>query len=185
MSQARIEAQGEVSSVGMMLKASSWVAALEAGAVTGAIGGVLMMTTLVAQAAITGYGALFPLNLIGATFRGPEALVGGTGVMLSGLLLHAVASLVFGTMFSMAVLRRPGLAPTMVMGIAYGLLILLFMTYVVLPYANPIMRQRVIGAPGAWFLSHVAFGLGVGMAPLIKQFFRSRGGARSFDLPES
>ena len=147
---------------------------MEAGAVTGVTGGALMIATLMVQATATGYGALFPLNLIGATFRGPEALVGGTSVMLSGLLMHVVTSVVFGTMFSMAVLRRPRLAPTLVTGIAYGLLVLLFMTYVALPYANPTMRQRVIGAPGTWFFSHVAFGLGVGLAPLIKRRFRSR-----------
>lgn len=174
MAQTRIEPQGEVTEVDVVPRASSWVASLEAGAVTGATGGALMMATLMVQAGVTGYGALFPLNLVGATFRGPEALVGGAGVMLSGLLLHAFTSLIFGTLFSMAVLRRPRLAPTLVVGIAYGLLILLFMTYVVLPYANPIMRQRVIGAPGAWFFSHVAFGLGVGTAPLIKRRFRSR-----------
>jgi hypothetical protein len=174
MTQARIEQQGEATAVGGVPRGSSWVALLEAGAVTGAAGGALMMATLMVQSAAMGYGALFPLNLVGATFRGPEALVGGAEVMLSGLLLHALTSLVFGTLFSMAVLRRPRLAPTLVVGIAYGLLILLFMTYVVLPYANPIMRQRVIGAPGTWFFCHVAFGLGVGTAPIIKRLFRSR-----------
>jgi len=174
MAQARIEPRGEAIALGVAPARSSWVASLEAGAITGATGGALMMATLMAQAAATGYGALFPLNLVGATFRGPEALVGGAGVMLSGLLLYAITALVFGTLFSMAVLGKPRLAPTLVVGIAYGLLILLFMTYVVLPYANPIMRQRVIGVPGAWFFAHVAFGLGVGMAPLIKRRFRSR-----------
>ena len=174
MSQPRIERRNETGAAGVGLRIASWPAALEAGAVTGASGAVLMLAVLMVQSSVTGYGALFPLNLIGTTFRGPEALVGGAGVMLTGLFLHAVASLIFGTLFSIAVVRRPHLAPTLVVGIAYGLLILLFMTYVVLPYANPMMRQRVVATPGSWFFSHVAFGLGVGMAPLIKQLFKPR-----------
>jgi len=174
MSQSRIEPRNETAMTGVVPRIASWTAALEAGAVTGASGAVLMLAVLMAQSAVTGYGALFPLNLIGATFRGPEALVGGAGVMLTGLFLHAVVSLIFGTLFSIAVIRRPRVAPTLVVGIAYGLLILLFMNYVVLPYANPMMRQRVVATPGAWFFAHVAFGLGVGLAPLIKQLFKPR-----------
>ena len=179
MSQPRIELRNENRAAGVVPRIGSWAATLEAGAVTGASGAVLMLAVLMVQAAVTGYGALFPLNLIGATFRGPEALVGGAGVMLTGLFLHAIVSLIFGTLFSIAVIRRPHLAPTIVVGIGYGLLILLFMTYVVLPYANPMMRQRVIATPGAWFFSHVAFGLGVGMAPLIKRLFKPRRASES------
>ena len=176
MSQATIERATETRAVGAWPRLASWAVALEAGAVTGASGAVLMLAVLMAQGAVTGYGALFPLNMIGATFRGPEALVGGASVILWGLFLHAVASLFFGILFSVAVIRKPHLAPTLMVGIAYGLLILLFMNYVVLPYANPIMRQRVISTPGSWFFAHVAFGLGVGMAPLIKRLFGTRRG---------
>ena len=146
-----------------------WADLFEVGAAAGGTGGLLMLAWWMTQAAATGYGALFPLNLVGATFRGPEALVGGASVRLYGLLLYAVTAVLFGTMFSAAVTRKTRLASSLVAGIAYGLLILLLMNYVVLPYANPIMRQRVIGDPGGWFFSHVAFGLGVGLAPFMKR----------------
>jgi uncharacterized membrane protein YagU involved in acid resistance len=127
-----------------------------------------------AQAAVTGYGPLFPLNQVGAAFRGPEALVGGATVMLSGLLLHAVASIVFGTLFSAAVTQKTRLPASIVGGMVYAMLVLLFMTYAVLPYANPIMRERVIASPAGWFFAHVAFGVGVGLAPLFKRRLEGR-----------
>ena len=166
---ARILRVRRSSAAWLMQGISSRVAALEVGLSAGGAGAALMMVWWMAQAGATGYGLLFPLNQIGAAFRGPEALVGGTSVILSGLLLHAFTSIVFGTLFSAAVTAKTRVPSSIVAGMVYSMLVLLFMTYVVLPYANPVMRQRVIAAPGAWFFAHIAFGLGVGLTPLFKR----------------
>jgi hypothetical protein len=174
MAYARIERWRQRSAAGLGQGTFSPIAVLEAGALAGGAGAVLMMVWWMAQAAATGYGPLFPLNQVGAAFRGAEALVGGPTVMLSGLFLHAVTSIVFGTLFSAAVTTKTRLPSSLIGGMVYAMLVLLFMTYVVLPYANPIMRPRVVASPGAWFFSHVAFGLGVGLAPLIKRRLAGR-----------
>lgn len=154
---------------GIALGAVSVSEMVKSGTMGGLAGGALMAAWLMVQAAVTGYGPLFFLNLVGATFRGADALVGGAGVMLSGLLLHIVVSVVTGILFAVTVTRKTPLAASVLGGMAYALVILVFMNYVVMPYANPIMRQREVNMPAAWFLSHLMFGVGLGLVPLFKR----------------
>jgi hypothetical protein len=174
MAYAKSEQQSEQGVVDVRFGIASLPYTLEAGAAAGGAGALLMAAWWILQSAATGYDPLFFFRMVGATFQGPEALVGGAGVVLSGLFLHVVCAVAFAVPLAMAVTRKTRLGPSLVGGVVYGLLILLFMTYVVLPYADPMMRQRVVGMPGTWFFSHVVFGLGVGLVPLFKRRFAGR-----------
>lgn len=148
----------------------SFAETVEAGSLAGLAGAVLMAGASMLAAAAAGYGALFPLNLVGATFRGPEALVAGPAVMASGLAIHLLMAMVLGVGFSMMVTRQTPFGVSLLGGVVLALVVLAVTTSVVLPYSNPVMRQRVILAPGAWFLSHVLFGAGLGLVPLLKRY---------------
>ena len=65
----------------------------------GAIGGAAMLAWLMIDAALHHASPLTPLRLFGGTLLGPEALTGGVGSLLPGLLLHLVISAVLGVPF--------------------------------------------------------------------------------------
>jgi hypothetical protein len=142
---------------------------LEGGMVAGLIGGFLVALWSMASAAAAGYGFLFPFNLIGATFNGPEALVGGTGVMLWGLSVHLTASVVFGILYAFMVKPDMQNTTSLLGGVIYGMVIAGLMTYVVLPWANPVLHVRVSMMPSSWFFIHALFGLGVASAPMLER----------------
>jgi hypothetical protein len=138
---------------------------MSSGAISGVAGGSVMALFSMGVCALTGYGFLFPFKVVGASFVGAEALVGGGGVVLYGLLLHLAISVAGGLLFA-AVARRTAAttAGAVVGGMAYGLLTVLLMTYVVLPMVNPTMHERVVLMPGTWFTHHVLYGLGLALA---------------------
>jgi hypothetical protein len=138
---------------------------LSTGAISGVAGGALMAFFAMAVCALTGYGVLFPFKAAGAAFVGVDALVGGAGVVAYGMALHLLAAAAFGMLFA-AGARRTAASPSgaVVGGVAYGLLILLLMTYFVLPLVNPALRERVVLMPGSWFIHHVLYGLGLALA---------------------
>jgi hypothetical protein len=142
---------------------------VEAGAVAGLTGGALMALVAVAHALLTGYGLLFPLRLIGATFLGAPALVGGAGVIAWGAFIHSMTSITLGIIFAATVTRRTTFAAAAAGGVIYALLVLGFMAFVITPLANPVMMERGLAAPGAYFVMHVLFGLGLAVAPLAKR----------------
>jgi len=141
--------------------------ALFAGAAAGVVGGALMAIWSAILAALTGYGFLFPFKAVGAAFVGVHALVGGGGTVLYGLGLHFLIAAAFGALFG--ALSRPisSAGGALAAGIAYGLGILLLMTFVVLPATNATLFERVVLVPGSWFLLHVLYGAGVSLAPVI------------------
>jgi hypothetical protein len=147
----------------------AWTETLVAGAAAGVAGGVAMAIWSMAYAAAVGLGAMMPLKLIGSTFRGADALVGGTGTVLWGLGVHVATAAVFGMLFSMRVPRAASVAGTFVGGVAYALGLLLVMTFVVMPAVDPTMFPRVALIPGAWFVGHVLFGAALALVPLLRE----------------
>ena len=155
--------------IGSYLAGISLTKVLEGGMVAGLIGGGLLALWSMASAAVAGYGFLFPFNLLGATFGGPEALIGSTGVMLWGLSVHLLASVAFGILYALMV--KPDVQNTTALlgGVVYGMVIAGIMTYVVLPWANPVLHARVYMMPNSWFLLHAIFGMGVASAPMLER----------------
>ena len=155
--------------IGTYLEGFPLTKALEGGMVAGLIGGCSVALWSMASAAIAGYGLLFPFNMMGATFAGPEALIGGTGVMLWGLSVHLAVSVVLGILYAFMVRPEVQNITSLLGGIIYGMVILAVMTYVVLPWANPVLHQRVWMMPTSWFLLHAVFGLGVALVPMLER----------------
>jgi hypothetical protein len=142
-------------------------AALAAGAGAGIVGGILMAMFMMMYAAMALGSMWAPLRMLGATFYGPEALVGGAGVMLWGLMVHMMASAGLGALFAALIGARASGGAALGWGVAYGLAVLVGMTFLVLPWANPTMFARVQLIVGAWIIGHIVFGMGVALAPAL------------------
>lgn len=140
-----------------------------AGAAAGTVGGLLMALFQMIQSAAWGMGFFAPARLIAATTLGSRARAGSFGTLFMGLSLHLLVAAVLGVGFAFALHRRvtrPG--PVLLAGLAYGLLVLVTMTLVVLPWVDPVMRAAIVHAPGSWVLSHALFGLGLGSLPALR-----------------
>jgi hypothetical protein len=143
--------------------------ALEGGVIAGLLGGCFVAFWSMASAAYAGYGAHFAFNLVGATFEGPEALVGGAGAAFWGLSVHLTVSIIFGILYAFMVRPEVQNMTSLFGGVVYGMAILALMTYVVLPWANPVLHQRVWMMPTSWFFTHALFGLGVASVPMLER----------------
>lgn len=155
--------------IGTFLPGISLTKALEGGVIAGLLGGCFVALWAMASAAYTGYGAHFAFNLVGATFEGPEALIGGTGVVFWGLGVHLTVSVILGILYAFMVRPEVQNMTSLFGGIVYGMAILAMMTYVVLPWANPVLHQRVWMMPASWFFTHALFGLGVASVPMLER----------------
>lgn len=142
---------------------------LGGGAVGGVIGGMVMAMFAMIFAAANGKGFLMPLKLIAATLFSKDAMSGGAGVLLVGLMIHMMASIGWGIIFAAVMRRALSTANGIPIGAIFGIVVWAIMTFVVLPLVNPVMRQSVSMMPGAWFIEHVLFGMGVGLAPLLSE----------------
>ncbi len=128
----------------------------------------MAMFTMI-EAAWTGAGLLMPLKLIAAALFGKEALAGGVGVLLVGLMIHMMASVIWGVLFAALYPRRIAPRNALPIGVIYGVVLWAVMTFVALPVVNPVMRASVAMMAGGWFLAHVLFGLGGGFGLLIQR----------------
>lgn len=108
---------------------------------------------------------LTPLRLMGATFYGPAALIGGMGTLLWGTLVHFMTSAVLGVVFAWIV--GPNVSEGAAVGwdAVYGIVVMFAMTYLVVPWADPTMFARVPMMWGVWTIGHVLYGMCAGLAP--------------------
>lgn len=120
---------------------------------------VMVVFTMIAFAA-RGQGFFTPLQLIGALFMGGDALVYDFWSALLGLGIHMVMGAIFGVIFAAMARRMASYGVRLAAGLAYGAIIFLVMTYLVLPWANPLMAVGI--EPGWFFLAHLAFGFTLG-----------------------
>jgi hypothetical protein len=109
--------------------------------------------------------------VIGATFVGPTALVGGAGILLWGLAVHMMASAAFGVIFAALMRRETPPSTALLAGLAYGLAVMVVMTWVVVPFTNHVMHDRIPLMWGSWIIQHALFGVGVSLAPYFRRRF--------------
>ena len=147
---------------------------IKAGVVSGLLGGVLMAAYAMIAGLALKQGAFAIPQLIGATFRGPEALLSGPGTIVWGVALHLIVSAAFGVLFATLVRRDTPRPASMLAGIAFSLGIFVMMMFVVVPVANPVMANRVSMMIGTTLVMHVLFGVGVGLAPAFRRVFVQR-----------
>lgn len=132
--------------------------AMTGGIAAGLIAGLVMALTAMIRSAAVGESFWMPMQQIAATFYGVEALVGGTGVVVAGVLTHLVVSAIYGMIFGLFVGRKTLVGSAFVSGLVYGVVIWAFMTWVILPLVNEVMLERVELQPWWWFAYHLVYG---------------------------
>ncbi|MBK7857172.1 MAG: hypothetical protein IPJ65_00855 [Archangiaceae bacterium] len=147
---------------------------LKAGAVSGLAGGVLMAVWAMFATLALGLGPFAVPQLIGATFRGPEALLQGPTTIVIGVVLHLLVSAFFGTLFSMLVRRDTPRGIAALAGVAFSLGVFVLMTFVVMPVVNPVMSSRVAMMIGTVLVMHVLYGVALGTTPILRRKFARR-----------
>ena len=140
-----------------------------AGALAGLVGGVLMALWGMIAGAACGQGPFAQLKLIGATFTGVEALVGGPGFVVWGLALHLLVSAAWGVVFALIVGRDVALSVAIVAGLLFSVGVLVVMTFVASPVLDPVLRQRIPMMHGAWIVQHALYGVGVASFPFLRR----------------
>lgn len=128
----------------------------------GIVAAIVMGLFAMIVAAVRGAGFWAPMQLIGALYMGADIAQYEFWSAVLGIGTHLVVGAVFGVVFA-ALMRRvtsPGVQ--IAAGLAYGAIVFLVMTYLVLPWANPVMFSAIDA--GWFFLYHLAFGLTLPLA---------------------
>lgn len=144
---------------------------LEGGAAAGLVAGCLMMLAFMAWSASLGQGFWMPLQLIGGSFLGLRALLGGFGAGLLGLVLHLATAAFWGATF--ASLLGPETTPRQALwaGLVYGVSVWALMTWIGLPVFDRTMEARIGLMPGAWFTCHLIYGAALCATPPLRRRF--------------
>ena len=112
-----------------------------AGALAGLIAGIVMTIVSMIVAATTGAGASMPLRGIAAALYGVDALVGGRGILLVGLMIHLAVSVVAGLVFA-------GIVGNVRTGVSFGAGIVRSMGWTFIP-SSAIGVLKSFGSPTA------------------------------------
>jgi hypothetical protein len=152
---------------------------IEAGAVSGLVGGVGMALFATIYASIAGHGFWTPVQAIAGTVLGRDAMHGASAVIV-GVAIHVAVSMAFGILFAAITPREVAPAPALAFGMFAGLAILVMMNLVVLPVVNPYVRSHLMwgSSPGAAlpvsvaFVMHLLYGLGLSLAPSLRRRFQ-------------
>ncbi len=140
---------------------------IAAGAIAGLVGGILMGLSLMILSGVSGMGFLHPIELAGSTFYGVEAILGGTGPLVAGILVHLGSTSLLGALFG-ALLPMNQQRKATSWGVFYGIFCWALVTFMALPLLNSTMQERVEWAPGWWFLSFLLYGSVLGNTPRIR-----------------
>jgi cation transport ATPase len=146
-------------------RASSRAAVTEAGIAAGLLAGLVMAAFVMTVAATRGTGALMPLQLIAATFYGPDALVGGVAAAIWGGILHLAVAAALGLIFAWIVGPYPRGADAIGWGVVYGIAAMFVTTSAVLPWADPTLYLRVPQMTAVWVMAHLVFGFCLAITP--------------------
>ncbi|MEW5916105.1 MAG: hypothetical protein AB1762_06855 [Gemmatimonadota bacterium] len=144
------------------------------GGIAGIVGGALLMSFAIGTSVMNGGDILSPFRLAGATFIGPAAMNGGTAIILYGALVYLVTSIVWGILFAAILPRDASPGSAFVAGLVYGLVVMLIMSYAVLPLVNPVMRSAVEGTT-SFTMEHLIYGGSLALVPMLRRRFTTQG----------
>lgn len=145
------------------------------GAVAGLAAGAAMMLVCSVWHAVLENGVWTPAREIACSLYGLEALILGGQAVAAGLLVHALVSMAWGILFSALLPRGASGWTAAWTGAAYGAGVWGIMTYGILPWANDVMRARVAMLPEPHLYGHLAYGLCLGLVPVLRRL--TRGGS--------
>lgn len=147
---------------------------ITSGAIAGVLGGIALGLILCLQSAATGMGFFFPIQLASGVFYGDDAILGGVGPTVAGLVIYVVSSVILGCVFALFLRPRTPTTDAVAFGLIFGIVVWALRSYIVLPSFNPTLTDRMNLIPGWWFLGHLAFGAILGSIPTIRQTLARR-----------
>lgn len=138
------------------------------GSASGMLGALLMALVLGARAMVGGAVPWAPLALIGSALLAVDTPGAHAMAVALGLVVHVTVSLFFGIAFAAIVgKRRSGLAlGWLAAGIAAAFVIMLVMTFAVVPVVAPALYEGIARDWPTWVVAHVAYGVGLAFEPL-------------------
>lgn len=138
-----------------------------AGVAGGLVGGTVMLVVLMIAAVGRGFELWAPAKLIAATALGSAAATGAAGTVLLGVAIHLVTACAFGVVYAYLASRNVTVTTDVLVGLAYGAVVYMFMSWVVLPWANPILLATV---HRVWFfVAHLAFGVTLALVAQLRR----------------
>lgn len=146
-------------------------------AIAGMVAGLIMaMYAMVASAFFLGQGFFTPLYGIASPIVGSEAMMTSMekglyftlGPAILGLVIHMMWSALYGIIFGQVVqaARLTG-AAAVVGGMVYGVVVMLFMSFVVLPIVGAGAMPAMIGWV-SFTIEHLMFGVVLGLWPVLR-----------------
>lgn len=135
------------------------------GVIAGLISGFFMILVAMIYTAIIDAGFWTPLNLIAATWYGPEAVQGGAWVGITGAITHLVVASIWGVVFASLTPRIQSAGKAFGWGLLYGIAVWAVMSFIFLPLVNPTMSQATANMSGWWFFFHLVYGGSLGLTP--------------------
>jgi hypothetical protein len=152
---------------------ATWGEVAEWGAISGVIAGIAMAMLLLIVNLARGVGVWRPLYLFAATFNPSWARASGFELapLLVGMLLHLIVSTLFGAIFAVLVRfvlpTAVSLTVAAILGLLWGLALLVVMTFAITPGADPALVRAVMHDGGAfiwWVVAHLLYGGVLGAA---------------------
>src|SRR5690606_27353730 len=133
-------------------------ARVRAGVLAGLLAGTVTAVAAFAESAGLGLGFWTPAKAVAAAATGLPALVGDGATVSAGLGLHAALSALYGLLLGLVLPRRGGVGAALVTGVAWGAVLWLVGTWVLLPIFNEVQLDRVRLVPWSWLAAHLVFG---------------------------
>lgn len=152
--------------------------AFDGGIRVGLSAGLVMALAGMFVSAATGAGFWTPMRLLAASLMGVDALIGGFGAILLGLVLHFAVAAFWGVVFTALVDRDLTADRALVAGLVFGVAVWAVMTYAGLPLLDRTMLPRVKLAPATWFVMHLVYGVCLWRAPEFKWRYGGPGAVR-------
>jgi hypothetical protein len=132
------------------------------GVAAGVIGALVMGLIAMIVSAAAGAGFFMPVMLIGATYLGEGFNDAPAWSAILGFITHLVVGGAFGALFVALARNITATSAKLAAGVAYGAAVYLFMTFLVMPWADPVMYASI--DKGLFFLFHLVYGAIVPLA---------------------
>jgi hypothetical protein len=133
-----------------------------------------MLAWMVAASALADLSPARPLSLTAATFS-RDAVEGGLATALVGALIWAAVSVALALLYGAFMPRDFPFVSAAIIGVGYAFVVLGVAASAVLPRVNPAMRAAMPEIGGAWVLAFAAFGVALGVIPVLRRRWPGRG----------
>lgn len=145
------------------------------GGIAGILAGTVMAMAAMFYAAANGSGLFFPVRSIAATWYGANALFGGAGALIAGLVTHLGTAVFGGVVFAALPYSRRSATMALLGGLVWGVVVWAILSFGVMPWLNPTMYSETVGRePVWWFILHLIYGGMLVVTPGLVRRFSAR-----------